>query len=411
MDTGSDFIRPEFLNIIFFQQKNLVIFPYVDIKHLHTLEIFAAGFNIVDLESTALHNLREILEFEKDNSYSQNPTLFFITNVSKNKIREIMSLVHIRCIINSNETSNFRDLVNNDSFIFFNKKHNQFLNYNLSDFELQFEENLISSSKNSAILQDKIQKIKSIATTIFTELNQNGNLNNLHEILAEYNKNYWRQILEFTSKYYDIKIPKIDFNTFPHEKLTNKLLKDFSKEYEICISTNKQIGKEFIQLLHEYRSKRVNSSHLELEELYNPRKLYNYLRNHHWNEGIPEDFISAWARMEISGYKLIDEDQADFNIILTKISNAQDLHVILPFKQEISEDKSQVLTIQNEKIPILSNKGDELEQQILNQIDKLEYIIDNFIDTTSNRITNPTLSSLTIFLIREISDLRSLFKN
>ena len=63
MDTGSDFIQPEFLNIVFFQQKNLVVFPYVDLRHLHGLEIFTAGYNVVDIESTAIHNIKEILEF------------------------------------------------------------------------------------------------------------------------------------------------------------------------------------------------------------------------------------------------------------------------------------------------------------------------------------------------------------
>jgi hypothetical protein len=31
MDTAFDFIKPEFLHILFFQQKNLVIYPYVDL--------------------------------------------------------------------------------------------------------------------------------------------------------------------------------------------------------------------------------------------------------------------------------------------------------------------------------------------------------------------------------------------
>ena len=69
MDTGIDFLQPEFLNILFFEQKNLVIYPYVDLKHLRTLEIFTTGYNVVDLESTALYNLKEIIEFEA-NSYS-----------------------------------------------------------------------------------------------------------------------------------------------------------------------------------------------------------------------------------------------------------------------------------------------------------------------------------------------------
>ena len=70
MDSGVDFITPEFLNILFFQQKNIVVFPYVDLKHLHSLELFTVGYNIVDLESTALHNLKEIeYKFKKKNYY------------------------------------------------------------------------------------------------------------------------------------------------------------------------------------------------------------------------------------------------------------------------------------------------------------------------------------------------------
>ena len=92
MDISEDFITPEFLDILFFQQKNLVIFPYVDLKHLHGLEIFATGHNIVDLESTALHDLKNILEFEASNSYFQNPTLYFIYNLDMSKVKEIMAL-------------------------------------------------------------------------------------------------------------------------------------------------------------------------------------------------------------------------------------------------------------------------------------------------------------------------------
>ena len=90
-DTGFDFIQPEFLNILFFQQKNLVIFPYVDLKHLHTLELFTAGYNVVDLESTALYNLKEIIEFGAGNSYSQNKSLYFIYNLDREKFDEIIS--------------------------------------------------------------------------------------------------------------------------------------------------------------------------------------------------------------------------------------------------------------------------------------------------------------------------------
>ena len=61
MDTQYDFITPEFLNLLFFQQKNLVIFPYVDLKHLRSLQVFAVGYDVVDIDSTVVHNLSEIV--------------------------------------------------------------------------------------------------------------------------------------------------------------------------------------------------------------------------------------------------------------------------------------------------------------------------------------------------------------
>ena len=319
MDTGSDFIQPEFLNIVFFQQKNLVVFPYVDLRHLHGLEIFTAGYNVVDLESTALHNLKDILEFESNNSYSQNPTLYFIFNVDREKVKELMELDGIRCIINSNE--NISNLANGSKFIFFNKKNNQFLNYNITAPELEFENSLITSSQDEDILQENIQKIKIAATRIFKELNQSGTLETLPDILGEYDRKYWNSILEFTSRYYDINIPDISGIKFKPQKR----LKDFSDEYEVLISTNRALGKEFIQLLHDFRSKRVNPAHLELDELYNPQKLYSYLRNHHWKEGIPKDFVEEWYQMNISDYQLSESDQLDFEKIVKKLGLEVDL--------------------------------------------------------------------------------------
>jgi len=318
MDSGIDFITPEFLNILFFQQKNVVIFPYVDLKHLHTLELFTVGHNVVDLESTALHNLKEIIEYEKDNSYSQNPTLFFIYNVSKDQTSELMELKGIRCIINTN--NNAQDLANGTEFLFYNKKNNQFLNYDENP-DLEFENHLIATSENEIILQDKILKIKTAATRIFTELNQDDQLSNLPEILADYDKQYWKKILEFTHKYYDVEIPDIKTLKFEPKKRprTHKVLKDYSNEYEIIISMNRTIAKEFIQLLHNFRSKRVNPANLELEELFNPQKLYSYLRNHHWKDGITEEFLQEWVQMRISKYILTENDLNDFQVIFQKL--------------------------------------------------------------------------------------------
>ena len=336
MDTGTDFIQPEFLNILFFQQKNLVIFPYVDLKHLHYLELFTIGYNVVDLESTALHNMKDILEFEANNDYSQNPTLFFISNANKSKVKEIMELKNIHCIINSNEKKDLSELVNGSSFIFYNKKSNQFLNYS-NNSELKFERSLISTSKNRQILQDKIQKIKMTATKIYTELIQEEKPD-IPAILKEYDKKYWQQIIDYTGSYYDIKVPKIHYNSIHNSSTraeTNETRGDFSEEYEISVSTHKAIGKEFILLIHEYRMNKVNAAHLELEELYNPQKLYNYLRNKHWKSGIPEATIQKWAKMEMSGYQLDESEKKEFEHILKSlpIDRKLDTHPSKPYQQ------------------------------------------------------------------------------
>jgi len=282
MDTSIDFIRPEFLNILFFQQKNLIIFPYVDLKHLHGLELFTVGHNIIDLESTALHNLRDILEFEVNNSYSQNPSLFFIYNLNREDIKKIMELENIRCILNTNESIN--EPVDETKYIVFNKKTNQFLNFYTPDSDLEFERYLISSSENSAILHDKIQAIKILGERIFAEINNTNELERLQKILQDYDVKHWNKILTFVNLYFDIEVPDTSNLKLNSNKRNMNATKDYLDEYESILSLNKNIGKEFIQLLHDYRLKKVNPAHLELEELFNPQKLYNYLRNHHWKD-------------------------------------------------------------------------------------------------------------------------------
>ncbi len=391
MDTSSDFIRPEFLNILFFQQRNLVIFPYIDMKHLHGLEIFTAGYNVVDLESTALHNIKEILEFESTNSYSQNPTLYFIYNANRDKVNELMNLEGIRCVINSNE--NIGSLANGSRFIFFNKKNNQFLNYDIDDSDLEFENYLISTSQDEALLQENIQKIKIVASRIFKELNQRGNLERLPDILIEYDKEYWNSILNFTRRYYDINIPDINNIKFKSQKA----LKDFSDEYDIIITTNRQIGKEFVQLLHNFRSKRVNPAHLELEELYNPQKLYNYLRNHHWQNGIPENFINEWNQMNISNYQLTESDQLDFEMILKKLDIQQKP---LLSKPNISEIKKTTKKITSEEMPSFNTEWNKYKQWIFKCLDDLERY------STSKIILSPEDYS---YFLEKISELNHLF--
>ncbi len=318
MDSGEDFLTPEFLNILFFQQKNLVIYPYVDLKHLHSLEVFTASYSHIDLESTALNDLRQVLELESESSYSQSPTFYFIYNIERSQVKDVLSMDNIRCVLNSNDA--ISDLADGGRFVFYNKKNNHFLNY--SGRDLEFENHLISSAQSREVLYDSIQKIKSTASLIFAELNNNNSFANLPEILKDYDSQYWQKILNFTKIFFEINIPKVEkLGQNPQEKVNKKdNLQDFSDEYEAIVSTNKNIGKEFIQCLHEYRSKKVNASHLELEDMFNPQRLYNYLRNRHWKEGIPPQFLEEWRSMNKSQYKLTEIDHDDFDNIFEKLN-------------------------------------------------------------------------------------------
>ena len=204
MDTGTDFLTPEFLNVLFFEQKNLVIFPYVDLKHLKTFEIFSVGHNIIDLESTALYNLKEVIELEAEN-YSQTPNLYLIYNLTKDKAKELLDLKDARCILNV--TEDVRTLANGEAFIFYNKKHKKFINYDFSDKDLEFEKYLIAHSENETILLDSIQKIKSTASKLFTELNKEGRITDPDRLLGDYKKKFWPKIVAYAERYYNVNIP------------------------------------------------------------------------------------------------------------------------------------------------------------------------------------------------------------
>ena len=94
---------------------------------------------------------------------------------------------------------------------------------------------------------------------IFSEVNKNHNLTHLPEILKEYNPKFWPKIVRFTELYYNISIPKIDYNAYKSTsrlkpgKYKPVLLKDFSDEFEFIVGVNNNIAKEFIQLLNKYR--------------------------------------------------------------------------------------------------------------------------------------------------------------
>lgn len=377
MDTEFDFIKPEFLNILFFQQKNLIIFPYVDLKHLKSLETFTIGHSIVDLESTALYNIKEII-FEANNSYSQNPTLFFIYNLDYQKIADIVSIEGIRCVLNTNE--DVSKLVGDENFIFYNKKTQKFINYDKTSHDLEFEKYLFSTSENMFELQEKIQQIKIIAVKIFSEINNSNNMDNFTKILEDYSPKFWDKILNFVKLYHKIEIPQIDKARHKtHQKSEfiggESQNKEFISEYEVIISTNKIIAREFIQLLHSWRSKKVNPGNLELDQLYDPQKLYNYLRNHHWKKGIPEDFLNSWFQT------LKSEEIPDFEDILTQLHVPDNITLKFGGNDQLPKERNNTVRIKEniveiEKPPSIRDFS-EFKKWILNRLENIEKILDN----------------------------------
>jgi hypothetical protein len=394
LDSGIDFISAEFLNILFFQQKNVCIFPYVDLKHLHALEIFTVGYNVIDLESTALYNLREIIEFEASSSYSQNKTFFFIYNLTKDKVGEILNIPDIRCVLNTNE--NVTDSTKYDNFIFYNKKSKKFLNYTPPN--LDFENYLISSSENETILLEKIQQIKITASKIFAQINRNPNdSTDISKILQNYEEKFWDKILHFVELFFNINIPhsKSIKSTFTSNfNGTNDYQsKNFIAEYNLIISTNKQIAKEFIHLLHKFRSTHVNSRNLDLEQLYNPFKLYIYLRSRHWKKEIPYEFLREWTSMGNTNYALNPNDINDFQLILKKLRIDDKQIYNLLFKKKSGNEINRVNDLNkessfesnnfsikptsneyNDKIPSITNFK-RFRIWILERLDKIEKLI------------------------------------
>jgi hypothetical protein len=320
MDTEYDFITPEFLNLLFFQQKNLVIFPYVDLKHLRSLQVFAVGYDVVDIDSTVVHNLSEIIEYETS-SYSQQPTFYFVLNPKTEEIERLIDSPKVRCVVNTLE--NVGNLANGDRFVFYNKKSKTFLNYDSEKQDLSFERLLISSFPDKQLLLDELIKIKSVATKIFLQLNEKNNSDYLPKLLRDYDQINWNKILNFTQLYYDIEIPSFDRPKQLYSKIKDASPEseiDYSTEYEVIMKVNRKIGQKFIQLIHDYRFEKVNPANLEVPQLFYPKKLYNYLRNHHWEKGIPQEFVSKWVRTLRNDLSLTEDDHMEFQMELNKLN-------------------------------------------------------------------------------------------
>ncbi|MBD3213799.1 MAG: hypothetical protein GF311_14415 [Candidatus Lokiarchaeota archaeon] len=382
MDTEYDFLTPEFLHLIFFKQKNVVIFPHVDLKHLRALEAFTVGYNLIDLEATALYNIREMVRSDAE-SYSQTPNYHLIYNLDKEKAKQLLDLENAHIILNVNQ--NCSDLIDlaHESFIFYNKKATKFLNYEFTLPDLKIEKMILSLAKTYEMIRDELQEIKNTATKIYTNLMNNIDMFDIDRLTSSYTKAEQERIIEFTENYYDIILP--DDNEIENEDqkdtvatesreyenisqkredsipkftgMTTRAL-DFSDDFEIIKNQNKHIFRVFLHELDEYRQQEINNSNLDLHQFFVPNDLYNYLRRHHWSEGIPESFLNQWNAALNRNGGLSQEELLDFENILRGLDIKNEI-----IHQIIDESESKIQKIDN------GNKNNALGS-LLNENDK-----------------------------------------
>ena len=365
MDTEYDFITPEFMHLLFFKQKNLVIYPHVDVKHLRGLETFTVGYTMVDMECTALYNFKDILQMPSDGN-SKN--FYLIYGLDKKKTSELIALENAHCILNVSES--MTDIMSDahEDFIFYNKKTGKFLNYNFDEEKIKFEHMLISLAKDPERVQTELLKIKNAAHQIYKGLNTEPEHMGISLILKDYNEEEYPKIFQFIENYYDITIPeqyKKQNTRFAPKKSNTTPQARFFEEFKTITSVNQKFTDELVKLLHTYKQ-RVNPSNMELEELHTPLLLYNYLREHHWAKGVPKTFVEEWAQMNHTNYALTDEDIEDFGVIMEKLGMAEtDLHQVLgsieaPESEEMissdTKEKTKEVTTQPEDIEDIENE-------------------------------------------------------
>jgi hypothetical protein len=233
-------------------------------------------------------------------------------------MKDLMELPEIHCIVNISE--NVESLVKGEEFIFYNKKNKSFLNYDSKSQDLSYEIELLQESLNKQCFLQKLRDLHITATHIHDKLNETFSGREIIPLLEKYDPSVWEKILQVTKNYYKIEIPELP--KLPHsgpKKKRLKQLKDFSHEYQRILKGNRKIGREFVQVLHNYRESKVNPANLELEQLFYPEKLYTYLRNHHWEKEIPQDFVDEWVLMKNTGHALTENDLFDFQILFQEL--------------------------------------------------------------------------------------------
>ena len=378
MDTTYDFVSPEFFHILFFKQHNLIIYPYVDLKHLIPLESFLVGYNLEYLDGTALYNLSEIIEYSSISSHNQNPTFYIITNVNGEEIKNLVGIKNIHCIINTKDII-IEDLIPNTNFIIYNKKKKSFLNYDFDKIDLSFEIQIIQNSASLEFLFDEVQSIKNLGNKIYLELNRTGKIEKIHDHLSEVDSKHHNKILDFVSNYYNVVIPVYN----PKLSTTSEIMKQYKK----IQMTNPKIFSIFRNLLQDYK-KNFDDKNLSNEQLF-PEKFFVYLKKHHWRDNIPRSFLRDWYYRFVGQMNPIEQDYSDFKWILTTLNIPESEINILFNEKLLIKNKTASHKIDkdnpsfdfnlndhfNKEIPSINNI-DEFEEWIIKKLDEIDLLLD-----------------------------------
>lgn len=388
MDTSFDFVSAELFHLLFFKQKNLIIYPYVDLSHLSPIKSFLAGFNVEVLDATALYNLAEVLEFSAVDEYSQVPTFHLITNISNKELKKIHKIENIHCIINSNEKP-ASNVILDTNFVVYDKKNQKFPNYKFDDVDLSFENKIIQGAKSLEFLSDEVQSIKNMGNKIFLEINNTGKIEGALSLLENIDIMHRERILEFVENYYKIVIPKYDHRLIEKipqttRKRNSVINPTFIKQYNDIQALNTKVLRSFIEALEDYK-KRFDDSNLSIDQLY-PDKFFYYLREHHWREDIPQKFLSDWYN-RFASYENLDEgDYNDFNAALSILGAslsstlqigevASDVKEVKPIKTTLM-DRSKEFPESNiiKEIPSINNI-DTFREWIVSKLDKIDALL------------------------------------
>jgi len=441
MDTESDFITAQFLHLIFFEQKNVLIYPHVDLKYLNVLEIFTVGYTFIPIDATALTSVNDILEA---NVYSTIPNFYLIYNLNLKDIKAIIQYPSLHYILNTHE--NAKDLLSKNSIsliqssssdssenltshplILYNKKTKKFLNYDFIARDLSFEKKIIERCPTLDLLRDELLKIKNLAGQIYILLNEGKSIESIQKFLSKSHEdeNEQEKILRFMEHYYDVRIchllkkaPSLgDDNSISTENIHDSKdpLQRYKEEYQALKTLPGAVKRMFVSCMEEYCLEHVNTANLEDEVLINPENRYLYLRQHHWRHGLPEDFLRTWLKsvpweahmLELNNFlQLLGFPSNKIDSLFISLSSSASLDNFTPkedyFPQELTSKKRKRVKKEKEKGRSFFKKDDfensmktsfpELDIQHID-IDSLDFDSNLTDENTSNEILNGKGSS------------------